>query len=101
MLDLLRRVCSSPEHRNGKHRQALCMAGVCSRYRGAMAACPPCSCRQYDKDGDGSVDWEEFRQYVVRKERLVQRTFRKLDEDGDGSVSPEELVGSRPSLTFP
>ena len=63
-----------------------------------MAACLPRSCRQYDRDGDGSVDWEEFRQYVVRKERLVQRTFRKLDEDGDGSVSPEELVSGRPTL---
>ena len=36
---------------------------------------------------------------MVRKERLVQRTFRKLDEDGNGSVSPEELVMSRPALS--
>lgn len=58
----------------------------------------PCSCRQYDKNGDGAIDWEEFRQYVVRKERLVQLTFQKLDEDGSGSVTPEELVRSRPTL---
>jgi Ca2+-binding EF-hand superfamily protein len=48
--------------------------------------------KQYDRNHDGSIDWEEYKRYVIRKERIVQRTFQKLDEDGSGSVSAEELV---------
>lgn len=56
--------------------------------------------KQYDRNHDGSIDWEEYKRYVIRKERIVQRTFQKLDEDGSGSVSAEELVHSpRPTLS--
>lgn len=48
--------------------------------------------KQYDRNNDGSVDWEEYKRYVIRKEKIVQRTFQKLDEDGSGSISAEELV---------
>jgi hypothetical protein len=48
--------------------------------------------KQYDKDGDGRIDWGEFHAYVARKERVVKRTFRQLDADGNGSISPDELV---------
>ncbi len=51
--------------------------------------------KQYDVNHDGSVDWEEYKQYVARKEKIVQRTFQKLDEDGSGSISAEELVGAK------
>ncbi|KAK9906889.1 hypothetical protein WJX75_009795 [Coccomyxa subellipsoidea] len=50
--------------------------------------------KQYDRNHDGSIDWEEYKRYVIRKERIVQRTFQKLDEDGSGSVSAEELTKS-------
>lgn len=29
---------------------------------------------------------------MVRKERIIRRTFQKLDEDGSGSISADELV---------
>ncbi|CAL8462209.1 g1740 [Coccomyxa elongata] len=48
--------------------------------------------KQYDRNHDGSIDWEEYRRYVVRKERIIRRTFQKLDEDGSGSISADELT---------
>lgn len=32
--------------------------------------------RQYDRDGDGTVDYGEFKAYVLRKEAAMQRAFR-------------------------
>ena len=32
--------------------------------------------RQYDVDRDGSVDFEEFQQYVRQRESALQRAFR-------------------------
>ena len=54
--------------------------------------------QQYDRDGDGRIDWAEFHAYVARKERVVQRTFAKLDADGSGEISADELV---PFCCFP
>lgn len=56
--------------------------------------------KQYDRNSDGSIDWEEYKRYVVRKERVVQRTFQKLDADGSGSISAEELVNNPTSLLW-
>ena len=48
--------------------------------------------QQYDRNGDGHIDWAEYHAYVARKERVVQRTFQKLDADGSGEISADELV---------
>ena len=35
---------------------------------------------------------EEFKQYVAKKEKVVQRTFAKLDVDNSGYIDADELV---------
>jgi len=35
---------------------------------------------------------QEFKQYVEKKEKIVQRTFAKLDVDNSGYIDADELV---------
>ena len=35
---------------------------------------------------------QEFRRYVEKKEKIVQRTFSKLDVDNSGYIDADELV---------
>ena len=35
---------------------------------------------------------QEFRRYVEKKEKIVQRTFAKLDVDNSGYIDADELV---------
>ena len=37
---------------------------------------------------------DEFKQYVAKKEKVVQRTFAKLDVDNSGYIDADELVNS-------
>ena len=50
--------------------------------------------------GDTILGWrlgllccrQEFKQYVAKKEKVVQRTFAKLDVDNSGYIDADELV---------
>ena len=48
--------------------------------------------RQYDKDGDKAISFEEFKRYVQSKDKDVAKAFAKLDIDNSGSISVDELV---------
>ena len=50
--------------------------------------------RQYDANGDGTVDFGEFRRYVAAKEAAVRRAFAALDTDHDGEVSEAEITAA-------
>ena len=82
----------APAERQALHawpkQEALRRLGLPARSQDYMADL----LKQYDRDGDGRIDWGEFHAYVARKERVVKRTFRQLDADGSGNISPDELV---------
>ena len=52
-----------------------------------------------DDDGDGSVDWAEFLEFVLlqsgkveqRDVDLLRKTFERLDTSGDGKLDAEDL----------
>ena len=48
--------------------------------------------QQYDKDMDGSVDFQEFWAYVSQKESALWKAFHDLDVDNSGSVTSDELL---------
>ena len=48
--------------------------------------------RQYDVNGDGKVDFGEFRRYVAAKEDAIRRAFSALDSDRDGEVTEAEIT---------
>ena len=50
--------------------------------------------KQLDRNRDGVIDFKDFREYVLSKEKVAAKTFASLDADGSGSISVTELVGS-------
>jgi len=51
-------------------------------------------CKTADKDGDGSIDYEEFIALLLRRETnfdQLKKEFELADVDGSGSIDPEEL----------
>jgi Ca2+-binding EF-hand superfamily protein len=48
--------------------------------------------RQYDRNGDGRVDFSEFQRYVAAKEAAISRAFAALDLDRDGKVTDAEVT---------
>jgi Ca2+-binding EF-hand superfamily protein len=52
----------------------------------------------FDRDGDGSIDFEEFLRGMrgamsKRRKRLVRKAFAVLDKTGDGEVTIDDLIG--------
>lgn len=47
--------------------------------------------QQYDKDGDGEIDFSEFSRYVGTKVASVRRAFESMDTDGNGQLDAEEV----------
>jgi hypothetical protein len=52
----------------------------------------------FDRDGDGSIDYDEFLRTVVgpmndKRKQFVIQAFKKLDKNGDGEVTLDEIRG--------
>ena len=50
--------------------------------------------RQFDRDGNGSVDSQEFLAYVHQKESALRAAFNALDVDNSGAITPDEVLGA-------
>lgn len=51
----------------------------------------------FDKNGDGTVDFDEFLRYVrpplnETRQRLIDQAFAKLDKDGSGEITVEDVA---------
>ncbi|GMH43093.1 hypothetical protein BSKO_11015 [Bryopsis sp. KO-2023] len=44
-----------------------------------------------DKDGDGTIDFNEFCSFVSQREAELQKVFSDIDQDGDGTLSVGEV----------
>ncbi|OZJ01656.1 hypothetical protein BZG36_05562, partial [Bifiguratus adelaidae] len=44
-----------------------------------------------DTSHDGMIDFTEFKDYVLDKERELWQLFLQIDKSGDGRLQPEEL----------
>lgn len=60
----------------------------------------------FDRDGSGSVDYEEFLQRArgsmnAGRRAIVRTAFQKLDRTGDGVVSKEDLMRNYDASTHP
>ncbi|CAJ2510718.1 Uu.00g063430.m01.CDS01 [Anthostomella pinea] len=47
-----------------------------------------------DTNGDGKIEYEEFRVFVEAAERQLFQLFKKIDRDRDGKLDKEELHGA-------
>ncbi|RDX80834.1 Calcium-binding mitochondrial carrier protein SCaMC-1, partial [Mucuna pruriens] len=62
---------------------ALRMPAECNYAKDLLSAC--------DANGDGRVDFDEFRSYMDGKELELYRIFEAIDVEHSGSILPEEL----------
>ncbi|KAM0338377.1 hypothetical protein ACHAPQ_002393 [Fusarium lateritium] len=46
---------------------------------------------EVDKDGDGKIQYNEFRKFVENAERQLFGLFRSIDKDGNGKLDKNEL----------
>ena len=44
-----------------------------------------------DKNGDGKINYEEFRSFAMWRTENLRRTFDEIDANEDGTISAEEL----------
>ncbi|KAH3669189.1 hypothetical protein WICMUC_005028 [Wickerhamomyces mucosus] len=47
--------------------------------------------KSLDAKNDNSIDFEEFKDYIVRAENQIKEGFNKLDKDKDGKIPKEDL----------